>query len=158
MRRYKQSYTERLYSRKKESKPGSAAAPVDPYGDGKIRIYLDDERPCPTGWTLARNVDELGKLLDFTPPDRIAEISLDWHLGTGVMNGHAAAALVSAALARQPAGYTSLRRIYCHSSDRDEAGTMARTIAQVVLEHEALERVRVRIGAAIIPEASSSAW
>src|SRR3546814_9063749 len=31
---------------------------ADPYKDGRTRIFLDDERGCPAGWTLAENVAE----------------------------------------------------------------------------------------------------
>jgi hypothetical protein len=50
-----------------------------------MKIYLDDERPCPEGWHLCRTFDELVHLVDSGCPDghaEITEISLDHDLGT----------------------------------------------------------------------------
>src|SRR3546814_8200469 len=54
---------------------------ADPYKDGRTRIFLDDERGCPAGWTLAENVAEFKQILEACPPADLAAVSLDWHLG-----------------------------------------------------------------------------
>ena len=43
-----------------------------------IKIYLDDERPCPEGWVLARWPDEVIHLLQ---TEDVEEISLHHDLG-----------------------------------------------------------------------------
>src|SRR5690606_32772286 len=71
-------------SRLKQAK----AAPKNPYKDDLIRIFLDDERPCPPGWILCRNVIEFETALKHTPKGKLRAVSLDWYLGAGVMDGH----------------------------------------------------------------------
>ena len=46
-----------------------------------MKVYLDDIRPCPEGWVLARNYEEAIKLLR---PGKVTEISLDHDLGMEV--------------------------------------------------------------------------
>src|SRR3546814_3775678 len=60
---------------------------ADPYKDGRTRIFLDDERGCPAGWTLAENVAEFKQILEACPPADLAAVYLDWHLGTGITPG-----------------------------------------------------------------------
>jgi hypothetical protein len=43
-----------------------------------MRVFLDDERPCPAGWTLVRWPDEAIELLK---TGAVTEISLDHDLG-----------------------------------------------------------------------------
>jgi len=43
-----------------------------------IKLYVDDERPCPDGWVLARTYAEAIKLIHGRG---VAEISLDHDLG-----------------------------------------------------------------------------
>src|SRR3546814_19620625 len=64
---------------------------ADPYKDGRTRIFLDDERGCPAGWTLAENVAELQQLLEDSPPADLAAVSSARHLGTGITPRHEAA-------------------------------------------------------------------
>jgi len=46
--------------------------------DDKVKVYLDDERPTPPGWTHARWPDEIIALL---ATGNVTEISLDHDLG-----------------------------------------------------------------------------
>lgn len=43
-----------------------------------MKVYLDDQRPAPNGWTLARNADEAIALLR---KGTVTELSLDYDLG-----------------------------------------------------------------------------
>jgi hypothetical protein len=43
-----------------------------------MRVFVDDQRPAPPGWTLARNVDEAIALLR---NENVEELSLDYDLG-----------------------------------------------------------------------------
>jgi len=43
-----------------------------------VRLYLDDERPCPTGWVLVKTAEEAILMLD---NEQVEEISLDHDLG-----------------------------------------------------------------------------
>lgn len=45
-----------------------------------IRLYLDDCRPAPSGWVLARSVDEAVHVLRTVP---VSVVSLDYDLGLG---------------------------------------------------------------------------
>ena len=45
-----------------------------------MKIYLDDERPCPEGFTLAKNYEEMIDLLEKNKGN-IEEVSLDHDLG-----------------------------------------------------------------------------
>lgn len=51
-----------------------------------MKVYLDDQRPAPQGWTLARTADEAIALLR---QGEVTELSLDYdlgdpHFGTGL--------------------------------------------------------------------------
>jgi hypothetical protein len=51
-----------------------------------MRLYLDDRRPAPPGWTLARSADEA---IAFLRQGDVTELSLDYdlgdpHFGTGM--------------------------------------------------------------------------
>lgn len=46
-----------------------------------MKVYLDDIRDCPEGWTLARNYQEA---LDLLRTGKVTEISLDHDLGMEV--------------------------------------------------------------------------
>lgn len=43
-----------------------------------MKLYLDDERACPEGWTLAKTAEEAIFLLE---TEKVEEISLDHDLG-----------------------------------------------------------------------------
>lgn len=46
----------------------------------QIRLYLDDERPCPQGWELARSYDQAVSMVS-NPELEIVGLSLDHDLG-----------------------------------------------------------------------------
>jgi hypothetical protein len=49
-----------------------------------INVYLDDYRPCPNGFTLARNAEECILLLGH---ESVGILSLDYDLGWGQPTG-----------------------------------------------------------------------
>jgi hypothetical protein len=59
-------------------------------GSGGIKLWLDDCRPAPTGWTLAITVAEALALLR---TGRVTHASLDYHL-TGREKGHEVATFI----------------------------------------------------------------
>ena len=71
-----------------------------------IHVYLDDYRPKPKGFVLARSIEECVLLLD---TEEIDILSLDYDLGWGQPTG-IEAALHIVATGRYP------RRIYLHTS------------------------------------------
>lgn len=116
------------------AKAGAKPTPKDPYQDGMLRMFLDDERDSPPGFTLYRDLGAFEQALKTVDLSTIYSISLDWYLGVGIKNGHAAAALLAEMLATRRKEFTNLRIITCHSSDIEEAVKMARTLAEPVRE------------------------
>jgi len=113
-----------------------AAADVAVPDDGGVRIYLDDERPVPDGWTLAKSPAALMELLggsrDVT--DRVTHLSLDWYLGTGITNGEEIARRLAARFRDDPDYMPRLEAIGLHSSDRDKAIAMMQTLRDAIPE------------------------
>lgn len=91
---------------------------------GTIRVYLDDERKCPEGWTLVRTPKAFMALIDGNGASRISHLSLDWYLGTGIMNGEAIAQSLSDRFREDCSFLPALKAIGLHSSDREKAIAM----------------------------------
>ena len=53
----------------------------------RIRIFLDDERPAPDGWTLCRWPQDVIDLLKANP-ENVEIVSLDHDLGDETRNGY----------------------------------------------------------------------
>ncbi len=112
--------------------------------DGPIRLYLDDERPCPPGFLLARTIKDLASLIDTIDLSRLTTISLDWYLGwEDDQNGHHAVEMLLGKIAQDPRAFATLTSIWLHSSDMTEACKMARTLDQALRQYPALEDVVV---------------
>lgn len=110
------------------SAEGRPVAGRDPPKEGPVHVFLDDERPCPTGWTLVRDPKAFDDLLASLEDGRIVSISLDWHLGTGIVNGEEVARRLVSTMRSRPALFSNLEVIRLHSSDRGKAIDMMRTI------------------------------
>ena len=119
---------------------------ANPYKDGRMRIFLDDERGCPPGWTLAENVAEFKQILEACPPVNLAAVSLDWHLGAGITNGEKAAEFLAAHIAAHADAFDNLDFITLHSSDRDKARLMARPIVEALEANDSTRMVSVTLG------------
>lgn len=139
---------------KKEAKPFSARtavrepvrAPAAP--SGPLKIYLDDERPCPQGWTPAKTAKAFWEIVDAAGPGGIERIALDWYLGPDETNGEKVAVDLAARMAEDPEGFSSLKSVSFHSSDRDRAVAMARTVAAVLHDDDSkLPYFDCRLGA-----------
>lgn len=87
-------------------------------GTGGIKLWLDDCRPAPTGWTLAITIAEAIALLR---TGRVTHASLDYHL-TGREKGHEVATFI-----KEEALAGRLTRIVwkTHTSDSRGAEIMA---------------------------------
>ncbi|QAY80242.1 cyclic-phosphate processing receiver domain-containing protein [Sphingosinicella sp. BN140058] len=132
----------------------AAAKAADPYKDGRLRIFLDDDRACPPGWTLVKCVADFEDLLAACPPANLAGVALDWYLGHAVAgDGHEAAAALIRHIEAAPAEFTALEAVYCHSSVPEEAAKMARAIAAAILRNEDMPDIDVRVGS--IPQRRS---
>lgn len=99
-----------------------------PPAEGGVRIYLDDERSPPEGWTLVKSVTALMTMLFELEPGRLERLSLDWHLGSGVTTGHDAVERILRLMLEEPERFANLKSVTCHSSDRSEAIMMARKL------------------------------
>ena len=118
-----------------------------PPSEGGVRIYLDDERIPPEGWTLVKSVSALMEMLRTLEPGRLERLSLDWHLGSGITTGHDAVERILRLMLDEPERFANLKRVNCHSSDRDEAIRMARKLeAPLTDEWEGIPYYRVGIG------------
>lgn len=74
-----------------------------------MRLYVDDLRPAPDGWVLARTVDEAVRVLRL---GNVTELSLDYDLGSPSQTGlHVLRWLESAV----QSGTTKLPSMYAHS-------------------------------------------
>lgn len=116
------------------SAEGRPVAGQKPSKDGPINVFLDDERPCPTGWTLVRDPHAFEELLDAMADGRIVRISLDWHLGTGIVNGEEIVRRLVSRMRRTPALFSNLELVRLHSSDRTKAIDMMHTVEQPLRE------------------------
>ena len=87
---------------------------LGPRFPNRIRLYLDDQRKCPVGWTLARSVAEAVRLsLEYT----VAEASLDHDLGAcGECLRTVPEAARTLGCPHVPSGMEYLR--WCHAADR----------------------------------------
>lgn len=118
--------------------------PMADRSDGPIYVYLDDERPCPDGWRLARSAAAFFEIIEGPDADRITHISLDWYLGVGVRDGMAIAQKLADMIEDRPQMLPALKVIACHSSDRDMAIQMARII-EAALPADRLDSIRFRM-------------
>ena len=107
-----------------------------PPSEGGVKVYLDDERPLPSGWTLARSPGAFFEMVggDRDVSDRITHLSLDWYLGSGVSDGESVARRLAELFHAAPGFMPRLRAIGMHSSDRDKAVAMYRIINEALTE------------------------
>lgn len=96
---------------------------------GPVRLFLDDERQAPEGWTLVRSPNALRVAINAIEPGRLDGLSLDWHLGSGVSNGEQVVEDLLILMKDRPEFFAELGMVHLHSSDREKAVAMARRIA-----------------------------
>ena len=97
--------------------------------NGPVRLFLDDERQAPEGWTLVRSPNALRVAINDIEPGRIEGLSLDWHLGSGVTNGEKVVEDLLILMKDRPDIFAGLSMVHLHSSDREKAVAMARQMA-----------------------------
>lgn len=102
--------------------------------EGSVHLFLDDDRPCPAGWTVARSAKAFFELIDAIGPNRIETISLDWYLGACTPNGEAVAEQLLDLMRKKPDLFSKLELIRFHSSDRKMAIAMMRTLEEPLRE------------------------
>ena len=95
---------------------------------GQLGIFLDDEREWPEGWLLARTPAEFFNLLHSIDTSRLTHLALDWHLGAGKPTGEEVVSRLVNPESDHLALLSNIRVIHCHSSDRDRAASMGRTL------------------------------
>lgn len=110
-----------------------AAAAAAPPPGSPLHIHLDDERPCPPGWTQVRTASALADAIATGGPD-IQRLSLDWHLGSGVPDGREVARRLAADLRADHDHLPALEVVTFHSSDRMMAGEMLRIVHAALVE------------------------
>lgn len=77
----------------------------------EMKLYIDDVRPCPAGWALARNAVEA---IHFIRNCNIDEISFDHDLGSGMTGYDVACEIERIAVG---GGFVSFPRWSIHSSN-----------------------------------------
>jgi hypothetical protein len=86
-----------------------------------IRLWLDDCRPAPPGWTLAETPDQAISILRSA---RVTHVSLDFHLADGRKGDEVAEWIKDAAYR----GRLPRLAWACHTADREAARRMARIL------------------------------
>ncbi|GGO07296.1 cyclic-phosphate processing receiver domain-containing protein [Saccharibacillus kuerlensis] len=94
----------------------------------KIHLYMDDWRPCPKGFALARTGEECLMMLKECEVDIL---SLDHEMGPGELSGSEVAALIVA-------NGTFPREIYLHTSSEYGRRSMYETLYTAKPEHVVL--------------------
>lgn len=112
-------------------------------GNGLLRVFLDDERPCPPGWLAVRSPGEFATVVE-EHGDRIECLALDWYLGPNLANGEAVAKGIARRLASDPRFLPALSVLTLHSSDRERAISMARTLEPAFADHRAADLPEVQ--------------
>lgn len=77
-----------------------------------MKVYLDDERKTPDGWTRTYNVPETIKLLE---TGKVTELSLDHDLGVGIRDGQGVTLWLKQKVHDDPSFV--LPRIYFHTQN-----------------------------------------
>lgn len=77
-----------------------------------MRLWLDDERPAPEGWTLVRTAEEAIELLK---QGKVKRISLDHDLGIGFSTGYKVACFIEQAA--HDGTLVPLERMFVHSAN-----------------------------------------
>lgn len=105
-----------------------------------MKLYVDDERPAPEGWTLAKTFHEAYALLS-EEGHKFTHVSFDWMLSRErmVLNGNALLRELAYAHFLDEPVFTAPREAYtCHSSDPEEAKKMER-ILDAILSSESYQ-------------------
>jgi len=94
-------------------------------GGGPVKLFVDDLRPPPPGWRLARTVEEARRCLDAEP---VEEVSLDYFIGNGEGGTFLPVARYIAGLApeRRP------KRVRLHTASDAGAARLAAVLEGVV--------------------------
>lgn len=119
-----------------------------------VMVYLDDERPCPNGWTLAKTPKDFFDLLkrgdDYL--DLVTHISLDWYLGSNQIDGvQVVTQFAEMFFDAHHEGKTflpNLKGMGFHSSDREQAKRMWSIMNEVLegTDPSRLDKIRLRLG------------
>jgi len=97
--------------------------------EGDVKVYLDDERQQPEGWTLCRTPSQFWNVVKGPASERITHISLDWYLGHNVIaDGVKIAETLADMFRNEENTLPSLEIINFHSSDHSKAGEMMRIL------------------------------
>jgi hypothetical protein len=93
----------------------------------QIRIFLDDERPAPDGWTLCRWPQDVIDLLKANP-ENVEIVSLDHDLGDETRNGYQVLLWIEEAVVTHGYHPPQLR---VHSSNSSAVQKMQAAIHQI---------------------------
>lgn len=109
--------------------------------DGPVRLFLDDERDPPQNYTLVRSPHRFLQIISELENGRITEISLDWYLGPGIMNGEEVVENFLRIMKNSPEKFAKLERVTIHSSNLEASVKMAKALEIPVTEewHSSLE-------------------
>jgi len=86
-----------------------------------VKLYVDDVRPCPAGWTVARTPEEAQALL---AQGGVDEVSLDYYIGVGDGGNFLSVAYY---LAQMPLD-TRPQRVSLHTSSEFGASQLRRAL------------------------------
>jgi hypothetical protein len=119
--------------------------PKDIPATGPLRIFLDDQRPAPEGWTLARHGGELLSITD-RMPERVEAISFDHNLFPGDAKGGEIAGYLWDEIEADPKRFALLSTVHLHSDDSSAIRDMRRDLESRMTRDAAFPRISIHEG------------
>lgn len=103
------------------------AAPVAPLPEPQVRLYLDDERALPHGWTAAKTAQEAIEILK---KENVSEVSLDHDLGPPEAgNGYQVLCWIEEKVHTDPK--YKLPKVYIHTANPSAKIKMLQTLHSI---------------------------
>lgn len=119
--------------------------PRDLPATGPLKVFLDDQRPAPAGWTLARHGGELLSITD-RMPERVEAISFDHNLFPGDPKGGEIAGYLWDEVEADPKRFALLSTVNLHSDDPSAVRDMRRDLESRMERNPDFPRIAIHEG------------
>lgn len=100
-----------------------------------MKVFLDDERPTPKGWTRTHTVEET---IDLLKTGDVTDLSLDNDLGQGLREGYEVLDWVEEAVVLED--FKPPERMSVHSANAIRAIYMRKLIARIHVLYQSLQK------------------